>query len=227
MDTIAKIYAVIDAKMYGHKGRAPQVDFSFINLTLFHRYEDVYQVGKKLPLFFSNHGPASAQLLKEPPTNQATNDQLLCGDPAVPKVDAACVDSFQSMFEFVTSRIGSRKVIPISATAGRWQLYTILDAPRTVAHQHLAGCHKINFLPYAVYSCHKVHNSIARVVPIVGRWYKNGWCICMSHGYEIMARRSHSFSSPRDEAWLCSLSFSCDRRHTVAKKLIRGWRRLG
>ncbi|KAK1364914.1 hypothetical protein POM88_040475 [Heracleum sosnowskyi] len=47
---IAKLYAVIDAKMYGHKGRAPQIDFSFINLTLFHRYEDVYPVGKKLPL---------------------------------------------------------------------------------------------------------------------------------------------------------------------------------
>ncbi|KAL8102172.1 BURP domain protein USPL1-like [Apium graveolens] len=168
LDMIAKLYSALDVKVYGLRERAPKVDFSFINLTLFHRYEDVYPVGKKLPLFFSNNGPASAQLLKEPPTNHATNDQLQCGDPAVPKMDAACVYSFQSMFEFVTSSIGSRKVIPISANAGRWQLYTIVDTPKTMAHQPVAGCHKMSYLPYAMYSCHKVQNSIARVVPIVG-----------------------------------------------------------
>lgn len=41
------------------------INLDFINLTVFHKYDDINVIGKKMPLYFTNEGPQSARLQKK------------------------------------------------------------------------------------------------------------------------------------------------------------------
>ncbi|KAL6578337.1 hypothetical protein OROMI_010665 [Orobanche minor] len=63
---VGKVYAGIQAAKtnYGKDfNQSKYIDVP-INLTVYHRYEDLDQIGKTMPLMFANQGPSSAILLK-------------------------------------------------------------------------------------------------------------------------------------------------------------------
>lgn len=70
------------------------------------------------------------------------------------------------MYQFVASYTGS-DVKPITTSEGVLQNYTVVDNGRVIRHK-VIGCHKQMYLPYAIYGCHYILNSIVRVVPLKG-----------------------------------------------------------
>lgn len=166
LELVTKLYPLVEGKLKYDKGiKLPGIDLRSINLTVFHRYGDVYEIGKKMPTFFSSQGPRSAYLLKEEP-DFTKHNEIVCGS-AVPGEERVCVRSFKSMVRFVYRSMGTKLVKPISAAPGKWQLYTVTGLARTISND-VVGCHKLNVLPNAVYECHHIHNSTVRVVPLAG-----------------------------------------------------------
>lgn len=147
-----------------------QVNLDFINLTIFHKYDDV-KIGNKMPLYFTNQGPPSSRLMK----NQHPNLNMVRFNPnskscKKPKEgsgeERSCVESLEEMRNFVVGLMGEN-VKPISTPAGKWQMYTVSGVARTIKYQ-VTGCHKQDYLPFAVYGCHYIPKSQVRVVPLVG-----------------------------------------------------------
>lgn len=144
---------------------SPDVDLKSINLTVFHRYGDVYEIGKKTPIFFSSQGPRSAYLLKEE-SDSPDHKEIVCGS-AVPDEERVCVRSFKSMVRFVYRCRETKLVKPVSAAPGKWQIYTVTGLARTISN-NIVGCHKLNILPTAIYECHHIRNSTVSAVPLAG-----------------------------------------------------------
>ena len=167
-DMIGQVYHIIDQKLKYNKASdamLESINFDMINLTVYHRYEDVNQIGRKMPLLFTNLGPPSATLLKRPQPEALNNSHVLCGS-AVSHEQAVCVTSLDEMMEFVHQHMGEN-VKPVSALPGKWQEYTIIAMPKVIARK-MTGCHKSDSRPFAVYECHNVPDTVIRVVPLLG-----------------------------------------------------------
>lgn len=75
-----KLYANIqDAKSSYGKDPSKNNVVTSVNLTVYHRYEDVDNTGKKMHLFFGNQGPSDAVLLKRQEPNDSKQTEALCG----------------------------------------------------------------------------------------------------------------------------------------------------
>ncbi|XP_021747228.1 BURP domain protein RD22-like [Chenopodium quinoa] len=125
-------------------------------------------MGNKLPLLFTNQVPPSAILLKKPQQNMVNslaNSSASCGS-TVPEEQHAWVTSLEAMMDFAIRMLGTN-LRPISTPAGKWQLYTVTGAARTITDK-VCGCHKKDSLPFAIYGCLYKMNTKVRVVPLVG-----------------------------------------------------------
>lgn len=65
-----------------------------------------------MPLLFANQGPPSAILLEK--AQSLNHNRTYCGGSAVSMEEGVCVDSLESMLEFVVQHMGVN-VKPISA----------------------------------------------------------------------------------------------------------------
>lgn len=134
LEFITQIYPFFENKQkYSGKDILEGFNLDSINLTVFHRYEDI-KVGKKFPLLFANQGPPSAVFhAKSQPNiiNPYANNAALCG-AAVDGEQKTCVGSLEEMLVFVKEMLGT-KVKPLLTRSGKWQQYTVAGEARTVS----------------------------------------------------------------------------------------------
>lgn len=108
IDLVSQLYIQIDGKeKYPHPPAYmfKNINFNAMNLSVFHLYEDVNQIGKKLPLLFANQGPPSAVLLKRSQPTLLNKNHTIC-ESAISGEPDACVSSLEEMLEFVKERMG-------------------------------------------------------------------------------------------------------------------------
>lgn len=145
------------------------INLDFVNLTIFHKYDDL-RVGNKMPLYFTNQGPPSARLIKKihpKLVSPYANNPKSCRKPKEASGEKrSCVESLEDMMNFVAGLMGE-SIKPVSTPAGKWQMYTVAGPATTIRHQ-VTGCHKQDYRPFAVYGCHYIPRSQVRVVPLVG-----------------------------------------------------------
>ncbi|XP_074347639.1 BURP domain protein USPL1-like [Apium graveolens] len=134
-----------------------KINYDNINLTLYHWYEDVNEVGKRVPLLFTNLGSPSAVLVKNIQPMFLDHSQILCG---------SAVSGEHAMIKFVIQHLGEN-IKPVSALPGKWQQCTITYMPKFLG-QKMVGCHKTYYLQFAVYEYHSVPHSVARIVSLLG-----------------------------------------------------------
>ncbi|KAK1390651.1 hypothetical protein POM88_018829 [Heracleum sosnowskyi] len=134
LDVIIQVYNNLDGKEK-YEGNPPSmfknIKLESINLTVFHLYEDLSPVGKKLPLLFANQGPPLTVLQKKNHRTVLNHNNGLCGLTTLSEQEG-CFASLEEMLEFVTKRMGE-DIKLVSPLAGKWQKYMVSRIPKIIS----------------------------------------------------------------------------------------------
>ncbi|KAL6545022.1 hypothetical protein OROHE_009929 [Orobanche hederae] len=160
-------YANLEKEKYDSPSSLSTHHYNNSNIpTVYYPY-NLTEVGTQLLLVFANQADGSLAAKSDPTWSDSWTNRSECGASTVSGEIRACVDSKQSMLNFVAPIMGAQ-IRPMYTPRGKFQLYRVVGAPRTISHRATPCHHKDLGLPFAVYNCHFVPNSLVRLVPLLG-----------------------------------------------------------